>query len=351
MAGKRSEGVYSRTRKRDGRVVWDACWNVGGKKYWKKGLPSKADAVKARRKALSDADEGRHVPRSSLTVEAWFTKWAVSRHATCKRYVAKHIVPALGPIVLQKLTAADIRAHYAFLQDEGLAANTVRLVHVYLRGGMDQAERDGVVVKNIARDVTPPKKQRPDTPEPWDGDELRRFLATAKPDRLYPFWRLACMTGMRRGELLGLRWSNLDLDASMILVEGTKTDSSRRSVDIDAETVAVLRTWKRTQLEEWMGLGGGRPTLVFTHETGRASSPKDVFLGFNALQKADRLRHVRFHDLRHAHATHLLKQGTPIHVVSQRLGHASPTITLGIYAHVVPGQQAEAAAKFAAMFE
>ena len=166
-------------------------------------------------------------------------------------------------------------------------------------------------------------------------------------------WRVAVTTGVRRGELLGLRWRGVHLsaDSGTLEVEGTKTNTSRRSIDLDPATVAMLRTWKREQAEEYIGLGAGRPDLVFTLGDGRRVSEKHIFLWFIELRERASLRHVRFHDLRHAHATHLLRQGVPVHVVAKRLGHANPNITLSTYAHVVPMQQAEAAAKFAAMFE
>lgn len=348
---RRTEGVYRRETKK--ATVWDVTWTANGKKYFKRnaGRTSKV-AAEYRRRAMIDADEGRHVAPSKETFGAHLERWVASHHDTAKRYVRLHVVPALGKIPLQRLTAEDIEPHYAFLRDgEGMSPNTIRLIHAFISQALRSAEERGRVRVNVARHVRPPKRAQATTPEPWTAEELKKFLVIAKADRLHSLWRFAVTTGARRGEILGLRWSDIRLSANMVEIRGTKTNASRRTIDLDDETVAVLRSWKRVQAEEFIAFGAGRPETVFTHESGRVTSPKDIYVGFMALRERAELRHVRFHDLRHAHATHLLRQGVPVHVVSKRLGHANPNITLSVYAHVVSQQQAEAAANFAAMFE
>ena len=205
----------------------------------------------------------------------------------------------------------------------------------------------------------------------WTPEQLRAFLKAIAEDRLHALWRLTATTGMRRGELLGLHWSAVDLDNARLRVETAlivtpdhelrfetpKTERSRRVVDLDAVTVAALRSHRKRQAAEELaslgawpvdGSGGG---LVFTDEVGRPLPPAWVSRRFTALAKAAGLPRIRLHDLRHTAATLLLRAGTPAHVVAQRLGHASPSITMDVYAHTLEDQRSGAADAIAAAID
>lgn len=194
----------------------------------------------------------------------------------------------------------------------------------------------------------------------WSPDELRQFLASIEDSEWYVPIYVAANTGMRRGEVLGLPWRHVDLDAARLVVDqqilsveyGThiadvKTTNSRRTVDLDPRTVAVLRTWRRQQLEQQMSTGRRDDDgLVFSRPDGRPIHPDFFSQSWDRLVRKSKMRRIRLHDLRHTHASILLKAGVPVKVVSERLGHSSPAFTMTVYQHVLPGMQADAAMSF-----
>ncbi len=199
----------------------------------------------------------------------------------------------------------------------------------------------------------------------WEPHDLAAFLASVRGDRLEALWRLTAMTGMRRGEVVGLRWDAVDFENARVSVQrslisvsyqvmesATKTWRSR-VVDLDRATVAALRAHQdRQELEraEW-GSDYTDNGLVFCRENGSPLQPDLVSQRFEAIIKREGLRRIRFHDLRHTHATLALRAGVPTKVVTERLGHHSPAFTLKYYAHVVPGMQADAAAQIATLVD
>ncbi len=198
----------------------------------------------------------------------------------------------------------------------------------------------------------------------WTAEQLRRFLEQVEGDRLYAAWLLAVSTGMRRGEVLGLPWSDVDLAAArlavrqtLVLVDGRpalsepKTPRSRRTIDLDARTVDELRRWRVHQTRErrewgpaWHDRG-----LVFTREDGNAVHPDGWSGAFERHTRAAGLSRIRLHDLRHTHATLMLGAGVNPKVTSERLGHHSTAFTLDVYAQVLPGMQQQAAEQIAAL--
>ena len=200
----------------------------------------------------------------------------------------------------------------------------------------------------------------------WSPDELGRFLTEIDGEPHAPMLRLAALSGLRRGELCGLRWPVLDLDGDRLTVSRTllavrgrlvesepKTPRSRRIVDLDPATVAILRDHRRRQLEERLAVGSGYMDdgYVFARPDGRPWNPELISRVFDRLAARTGLPRIRLHDLRHTHTTHLLAAGVNVRIVSQRLGHASVAFTLDIYGHVLPGQQASAAEAVAALVD
>lgn len=192
---RREQGVKSRTTK-DGRTLWDAYWSVAGVKHMRRGLATAKDAGRVRREALAAADRGEHVASSRETLGAYLERWAASKDGTTRGRLTRHVIPSLGKIALQKLTAEDVEAHYTFLMEgEGLGANSVRLVHGALKAAMNDAERRRRVVVNVMRHVDPPREEEPGVPDPWSVDEVKRLMAVAQDDRLAVLWRLYVDTG------------------------------------------------------------------------------------------------------------------------------------------------------------
>lgn len=211
----------------------------------------------------------------------------------------------------------------------------------------------------------------------WTPAELRAFLVCIESSDHYPLLRVASMTGLRRGELCGLRWVDVDLEAGTIsvvksvtcvrgamLTGDVKTKRSHRVIDLDTTTLAVVKAWRKQQTEHRLLMGPGwiDSGLVFTMATGAGWNPPTVSQAFERLVRPEwknptreqlegLLPRIRFHDLRHTHATRLLAVGVNVKVVSERLGHASVAFTLDTYAHVMPGQQASAAAAVSALVD
>jgi integrase len=292
-------------------------------------------------------------------------KRAVLNPSTVRRYERMsetYLVPHLGRVPLRALASRDLEQLYMGLLAAGgangrpLAPKTVLNVHQIVRKALGDALRKGLVTRNVALAVDPPRVTVSPEQQCWDESQLRRFLRKAAEHRLFPALRLAAMTGMRRGEVLGLRWSDVDLDGARLAVRRTascagytvhittnKTATSRRAVDLDAETVVVLHAWRDAQISEL----GAPHELVFTNTRGALVHPHVLSQSFERVARSAGLPRIRLHDLRHTHATLLLKAGIPLKVVSERLGHSTPAFTMSVYQHVLPGMQRDAADLFA----
>jgi len=228
------------------------------------------------------------------------------------------------------------------------------------------AVRWGHISRNPLDAADPPRKKGDGTKEmrTWSKEQLRAFLGAIKDERLSPLWHTIAMTGMRRGEAIGLRWSDVDLEAGRlavrralipsgreVIVSEPKTIKGRRVIAIDPGTVEVLKAQAARQLDEqkewdeaWVESG-----LVFTLENGTALDPESVSRYFRQAVKMSMLPTIRLHDLRHTHATLALQAGIHPKVVSERLGHATISITLDTYSHAIPAMQEEAAALIAGL--
>ena len=284
-----------------------------------------------------------------------------------RRYIDLHVLPYIGRIPLQRLTPDDLDELYARLLTEGkrngggggLSPKTVRNVHATLHKALADACRKGLVQRNVADQADAPRvRHRSTTMRTWDAAQLRQFLDEISGHRLAPAFHLAAHTGMRRGEVIGLLWRDVDFEAARLSVHqavvnvaydkrvgDVKTDTGRRMIDLDPHTVSVLRAWQQTQLEEQRlcGLVVGDDGFVFAKPDGEPVHPDYFSQVFERHVAASTLPRIRLHDLRHTHASILLKAGVPVKVVSERLGHSSPAFTMTVYQHVLPGMQAEAA--------
>jgi len=351
------------------------------RRRWHPAGTSKREAEKLVTDLVKRVNDGRYKPPDRTTLALQSEKWLAGQKArlrpstfdSYRRLVAIHIAPYIGAIPVQKLKAEDLDGLYAKLLEAGradghggLSVKTVRNVHVVIRKMLADAARKGSVVRNVAVDADPPKLSAGRRAEikVWTSAELHRCLEGPIGDhRLFSAFHLAAHTGMRRGEVLGLRWSDIDLSISRLSVRPAvisvayeiqlsdiKTEHGRRTIDIDAGTVALLKKWRVRQQREHFALLGRRipeNALVFSSPTGEPIHPDLFSQIFDRAVARSGLPRIRLHDLRHTHASILLANGVPVKVVSERLGHATPAFTMSVYQTVLPGMGAKAAAIFA----
>ena len=350
------------------------------KRRWHAAGDTRAEAEKLLAELVKRVHDGDYRAPDKITVGDYLQhRWLPAKRTRLKpttagvyeRNIRLHINPNIGHILLQKLQPEDLDGLYAKLlsdgkrngKDGGLSARSVRAVHTTIQSALSDATRKGTVVRNVADLADPPAAGRSDQAmNVWTSDELRYFLEAISGHALYPLYLLAATTGMRRGELAGLTWRNVDLDAARLtvnqqilsvgykLIESSlKSTTSRRTIDLDPLTVTELRRHRRNQLEQRMATGRRSDDgYVFAKPDGSPVHPDYISQTFRrAVAKLDVPR-IRLHDLRHTHASILLQQGVNAKVVSERLGHSSVAFTMTVYQHVMPGMQAQAAATFGA---
>jgi len=334
----------------------------------KGGFATKREAQKYLNETLSALGKSTYLTPERLTVGQYLTDgWLPGltvRPSTKQSYtghVKNYLVPNLGHIPLQALNAAHLRAMLAAIRQDGVrgpvSAATARRVHATVRSALAAALTDNLIGRNPAVGL----KLEVPTKQPmtiWTGDQLADFLHAIAADRLHPLYRFLALTGARRGEALGLRWTDVTLDDSRVLisrqlldvgyrlVEGPpKTARGFRSVALDPDTVHLLRRHRTRQVEERLAWGKAYrdQDLVFARENGEPIHPDHASKHFAHLVAGTGRPRIRLHDLRHTHASVLLRSGVQPKVVSDRLGHSSIAITLDTYSHVLPSTDAEAA--------
>lgn len=333
---------------------------------------NRRDAERVRNEMLVDVQQGKTSPASATfgdLLDAWYDAaspdWSPRTALEHRRVIDSVLKPALGTKKLAKLRASDLDSLYGALRagsDERrpLAPATVRKFHTVARSALQQAVRWEWITSNPAANASPPKVRRKE-PIPPTPDELGRILKAAEaedPD-LYVFVRLAAVLGARRGEVLGIRWSDLtedcrsvEISSSVVIAKGqvirkeTKTDRVRR-VAIDDATAGLLEQHRMAcqARAETFGVELGPSSYVLSYEPdgSRPWRPDSASRRFTKLRDGLGLDAVRLHDLRHYVATRLISNGVDPKTVANRLGHASPTTTLAIYSHFVPEADREAA--------
>jgi integrase len=343
----------------------------------KGGYRTKRDAQHALTEALADYGKGAQVEPSKMKIADYLTReWLPviktskkpSTYHTYEHFVTKRIVPALGDTRLTDLTPGDLVRFYNELRAE-LSERTLKQVHDIISGALRHAaeQQPPLVARNVAaivpRDARPKPRRKADDIKCWTAPDLQTFLAGVSDDRQCALYTFASLTGMRRGELLALKWQDVNMETGQVAVrrslvavgakvhEGTPKSGDARTIAIDPQTITLLKRHRAAQLEDRMRAGEmwtdtGR---VFTREDGTDLRPGNVSQAFDRRAKAAPVPTLRLHDLRHTHATLALAAGVHPKVVQERLGHASIEITMDLYSHVVAGVQEEAAAKVAAL--
>jgi integrase len=339
---------------------------------WYSVRGTRRDAERELARLLHEASTGFYVEPARMSVSEFLDRWLIDyakpkvSPKTCERYremIDGHIKPVLGSYSLPKLAPLHVQAFYsralaAGRKDGkgGLSAQTVVHFHRLLHKAFAQAVKWQLLARNPIDAVEPPRAERPEM-RALGEDETAALLSLLGTSRLSMPTMLAVTTGLRRGEILGLRWSNVDIATGTLTVvqsleqtkeglrfKAPKTHRSRRSIALPAITVEALRSHRAKQAEERLALGPAYDDHdLVCPRPGGAPWPPDMFsTAFAAIVKRSRLKSFRFHDLRHSHASQLLKAGVHPKVVSERLGHAGIGITLDTYSHVLPGIQEDA---------
>lgn len=372
------DGVYQDGKGRWYFKVWLGRDPITGRQsqVTKRGFPTAAAAAKARREVLEEVDQGRLTPGApaSLTVNELLDVYldgldADQRLSAKTRFdyranAAAYVRPWLGTKRVRDLTPETIVAWQRELMAGGgtkngraLSANTVRLARSPLAGALKQAAAQGVLRSNPMTSVSPPSSGHT-IPKHWSPGQARAFLHSQEGDRLYPLWAFLLGSGLRIGELVWLRWPNVDLDrqhariiefASTLgwdLVESQgKSRTATRTIDLDQALVAILRQQRESQQFEARRADYGASDFVFTKPAGGSYHPQTLSKTLVRLSEQTGLPRLTAHGLRHTSATLMLSSGVQPKVAAERLGHADATLFMNLYSHVTPTMGRDAADK------
>lgn len=337
---------------------------------------TKAEVIAKLKKVHRALDAGAESPTRRLTVGAYLDQWIEGvpgrvEQSTASDYadtVRLHLKPGLGSKILTKLSVSEMNALWASKRKAGYSANSVRIMRTVLRSALHQAEREGLLIRNVAALSDPPRLGQSEG-RSLTVAEARRLLDAASGDRLEAVYAITLVFGLRRGEALGLSWSDIDLDSGLVhvrqqlrrerlpadqqeeagrktqlILRDLKTKRSRRMLDVTPALDGLLRSHRARQARERLAAGPGwaESDLVFTTGKGTPIDPDNFARYFHRLCARADLGHWTPHELRHSAASIMLAQGTPLYVVSEVLGHGSVAITKDIYGHLIGGEKQEA---------
>ncbi|MCH7662279.1 MAG: site-specific integrase [Chloroflexi bacterium] len=365
MAKKRGNNEGSIYKRKNGS--WRALVTVQGQRLTRT-FKTKRDGQEWLRKMLDEIDNGLLFESTLITMSEFMEEWLVSiepavRFNTFKQYkqvTEQHILPVLGKKRLRDVKPEHIQRLYNQKIRNGSSPRTVQLVHSVIHRALVHAVKLGLIPRNPDDATTPPRPKRKEM-QFFDENQVQQLLITAKAtnDRFTALYHLAIATGMRQGELLGLKWSDMDWEAGALQVQRQitrkkgggfaftppKTKSGTRRIELGSVTLAVLKEHQQTQFNEMMAVGERWQDhdLVFPSTIGTPMDRDHLRRRYKRLLKKAGLPDIRFHDLRHTAAALMLNNNIPVIVVSRRLGHAQPSITLDVYGHLMPTKQREVA--------
>jgi integrase len=368
MTRRRGNGEGSITRRKDGLYMgrYTVQTATGAKRKALYGKTRQEVSEKLTR-AMADRDGGLVFEGEHRTLSAFLDGWLngpvkgsvkPSTFESYERIIRNHIKPALGHRKLKALAPDHVQYFYQAKLDAGLAPGTVRLMHGILHKALEQAVKWGIVPRNVCKATTPPRPN-PEEIRPLDAEQAKRILEASCGNRLEALYVLAVTAGLRIGELLGLKWEDLDLDAETLRVRRTRSQAKTgptfttpkngrgRSIRLTRRAVEVLKSHKAAQNAERLKLGDlwEDNGLIFCTTAGKPLDFRNVATAsFKPLLRKAGLPDIRFHDLRHTCATLLLTRGHHPKLVQELLGHASVAMTLDRYSHVLPGMGNQTAA-------
>lgn len=370
--GRRGHGEGSIYKRKDGR--WVASISVEGNRRKYFYGDTRREVQEALKKALHEQQQGTLATAPQQLMRVYLENWLEQvykptvRLTTFNMYrsvVHHHLIPAFGHIPVQKLAADKIQAYYAQKLKEGLAPSTINLIHAPLRKALENAVKWGLVSRNVAKLVTLPRVEQYEA-KVLTVEQAHKLIEVACGSRMEGLLIVALTTGLRRGELLALRWSDIDLEKGTLYVRHTmsripgygyvegepKTKSSKRMIMLPAVAIEALKKHREYQEQERVKAGEKwqEQGIVFSNRYGDFINPEAVLDALHRLLKEAGLPRMRFHDLRHSAATISLVAGVHLKVVQERLGHSRISTTMDIYSHVLPSMQQEAVDKIEGVF-
>ncbi|MBD1371250.1 site-specific integrase [Hazenella sp. IB182357] len=349
------------------------------KQKWFSGFNTKKEAEKEMVNKMNELEKGTFISSSKLTFSEYLDNWLQDYAkgsvgpTTFQLYstlIRTHIIPSLGAITLEQLQAPHIQRFYNNMLEKGridgnggVSPAYIQRIHSVLRRSLGHAVKWQLLTRNVALLTEPPKVRKKEITT-FEIEEVKQFLTHSKDDRLYIAFVFAITTGLRRGEILGLRWKDINMETNtasirknLVLVKGKptlqepKTNGSVRLITLPSMIMQVLKDHKKVQNQEKSQAGEAYQDngLIIATSFGTPVDPTNLVRSFKRILKASDLPNIRFHDLRHTHATLMLKQGEHPKIVSERLGHSNTRITMDIYSHVLPNMQQEAVDRFEKM--
>ncbi|KKC50168.1 hypothetical protein VE23_24775 [Paenibacillus sp. D9] len=339
---------------------------VNGKRVTRRGFRTRGEAKKARAALITELSKDEYIEPSKMTFGEYYIKWLKSRNNLAfntlkmySKYFKSHINPVIGHIPISKLTPSHIEELLEAMREKGLGDEMVKRNYAVVHAALNAAVKKDILIRNVAGRVEKPKVTRKERPL-METDALQQMLKDSKDfSRYWIAAYLAVMTGMRIGEICGLQWADIDFDRGLILVQrnmledtnefsSLKTNKSRRVIAISPQVVETLKEQRQKVDIEKAELKGEYQDrdLVVCSSKGTAALQNRIRSSWKRIQelyKKEDEPELRFHDLRHAHASILLKQGVHPKVVSERLGHSTITLTLETYSHLLPHMQSDAA--------
>ncbi len=364
---RRGHGEGSIYQRKDGR--WAASITLDNHKRKTYYGRTRRDVQEQLKVVLREQQQGTLVTTPQQTVAQYLQQWLENHQSTVRlrtyeRYeqlVRLHLVPVIGRIPLQKLTPQQVQSLYTQKLKAGLSRTTVNTLHAMLHKALEDALRWNLVARNVCDAVSPPQRDRYEI-QPLTKQQSQQLLAAAHGHPLEALYILALATGMRRGELLALKWQDLDFATKTLHVRRIytraagnryieaepKTEKSRRSIALPALVVDLLlqHREKQVQMRRQAGEAWQEHDLVYCTSLGTPLNPSKVIDRYKALLKRAGLPDIRFHDLRHSAATILLTMGIHPKVVQELLGHHQISMTMDIYSHVMPALHKDAMDKW-----
>ena len=369
---RRKHGEGTVFQRKDGRYVAQVRLENGKKKqgYYK----TQKEANVALRKMLHEQEQGTLVTGPNQTLKVYLDQWLEQVHKPAIRtstyymyrtILDKHIIPTLGHIRLQRLTPQQVQAFYAGKVEDGFGFHWVKKFHIVLHAALENAVRWNLVARNVCDLVTPPVPQQNDI-QPLTAEQVRRLLEAARGGKLEAFITVAVNTGMRRGELLGLHWQDIDFEVGCLYVRrsvsrvGTfgikelepKTQRSKRKIELSPFVIETLKRHRERQrlMREKVGDRWREQGIAFCNRYGGYIEVSNLHVAFKQLLRSAGLPDIRFHDLRHSVASILLSVEVHPKVVQELLGHSHIGITIAIYSHLFPSMQKKAVSQLDELF-